>query len=185
MKWALIVIGVVAAILAIVVIVGALQPRDHVVTMTARIAAPPNAVWTTITDASAFPSWRRDVTSVDRLPVTPTGPSWREHSRSGTLTMVVDSADPPHRLVTHIADVGLPFGGRWIYDIAPDNAGGSFVTITEQGSVYNPVFRFVSRFIMGHTATIDAYLRALGRKFGNEPTPTVVGPTAAGGARGT
>ena len=58
--------------------------------------------------------------------------------------------------------------------MAPDGSGGSVVTITEHGSVYNPVFRFVSRFIMGHTATIDGYLRALGRKFGNEPTPTVV-----------
>jgi hypothetical protein len=27
---------------------------------------------------------------------------------------------------------------------------------------------------MGHTATLEAYLRALGKHFGNEPTPTVV-----------
>jgi hypothetical protein len=27
---------------------------------------------------------------------------------------------------------------------------------------------------MGHTATIDAYLRALGKRFGGEPTPVVV-----------
>jgi hypothetical protein len=33
---------------------------------------------------------------------------------------------------------------------------------------------------MGHTASIDAYLRALGRKFGSEPTPMVV----AGGTHG-
>lgn len=179
MKWALIAIGIVAGLLALVVVVGALQPRDHVVTMTARIAAPPTAVWSLITDPGKFPSWRSDVTNVDLLPATASGPSWREHSGSSTLTMVVDSSDPPRRLVTRIADVGLPFGGRWIYDIAPDSAGGSFVTITEEGSVYNPVFRFVSRFIMGHTATIDAYLRALGKHFGSEPTPTVVGPKGA------
>jgi uncharacterized protein YndB with AHSA1/START domain len=179
MKWALVIIAVVAALLAIVLIVGALQPRDHVVTMTARINAPPNAVWSTITTPESFPSWRKNVTSVDLLPATPSGPSWREHSGNTALTMVVDSAKPPRRLVTHVADTGLPFGGRWIFEIAPDSAGGSFVTITEQGSVYNPVFRFVSRFIMGHTATINAYLRALGAHFGHEPTPTVVGPTGA------
>ena len=55
MKWALIIISIVAGLLALVVLVGALQPRDHVVTMTARIAAPPSAVWTTIADVSAFP----------------------------------------------------------------------------------------------------------------------------------
>jgi hypothetical protein len=44
------------------------------------------------------------------------------------------------------------------------------------------VFRFVSRFIMGHTATIDAYLRALGKRFGTEPIPTAV--TLAGESHG-
>ncbi|HMA23731.1 MAG TPA: hypothetical protein VKP00_07045, partial [Gemmatimonadaceae bacterium] len=58
----------------------------------------------------------------------------------------------------------------------------SRVTIVERGSVYNPLFRFVSRFFMGHTATIDAYLRALGKRFGEEPVPVVV--TLAGDARG-
>ena len=50
----------------------------------------------------------------------------------------------------------------------------SGVTITERGSVRNPLFRFVSRFIMGHTASIDLYLRALGEHFGSEPIPQVV-----------
>ena len=30
--------------------------------------------------------------------------------------------------------------------------------ITENGEVYNPVFRFVSRFVFGHSATIEKYL---------------------------
>ncbi len=37
-------------------------------------------------------------------------------------------------------------------------AGGTRVRVTEDGEVYNPLFRFVSRFIMGHTATMDRYL---------------------------
>lgn len=183
MKWALLAIGVVAALLASIVIVGALQPRNHVATMTARIPAPPDSIWAAITDPKSFPSWRRDVTSVDMLPSTPSGPAWREHSRNGTLTMVVDSAASPHHLVTRIANTDLPFGGEWIYDIAASDSGGSFVTITERGWVSNPVFRFVSRFVMGHTATIDAYLRALGRRFGGEITPTVAG--AKGATHGT
>jgi hypothetical protein len=34
--------------------------------------------------------------------------------------------------------------------------------ITEQGEVYNPVFRFVSRFVIGQNRTIETYLRDLG-----------------------
>jgi uncharacterized protein YndB with AHSA1/START domain len=180
MKIALIIVGAIAAVIALVAIIGALLPRDHVATVTARIAAPPAAVWGAITDAANFPHWRADITRVDLLPATPTGPSWREHSRNGAITMVVDVAEPPRKLVARIADQGLPFGGKWIYEIEPDGDAASRVTITEAGSVYNPIFRFVSRFIMGHTATIDGYLRALGRRFGAEPTPVVV----TGGSRG-
>lgn len=180
MKVALIILGPIAALIVIVAIVGALLPRDHVATLTARIAASPDAVWAIITDPAKFPTWRKDVTKVDLLPSAATGPSWREHSRNGTITMVVDLAEPPRKMISRIADEGLPFGGKWIYEIAPDGDSASRVTITEDGSVYNPIFRFVSRFIMGHTATIDAYLRALGRHFGPEPTPSVV----TGGSHG-
>ena len=44
----------------------------------------------------------------------------------------------------------------------------TIVRITEDGQVYNPVFRFMSRFVFGHARTMDAYLRALGRAAGQE-----------------
>jgi hypothetical protein len=56
------------------------------------------------------------------------------------------------------------------------------VTITERGVVYNPIFRFVSRFLMGYTATMKTYLNALARRFGGETTPTEV--AVAGGTDG-
>jgi uncharacterized protein YndB with AHSA1/START domain len=177
MKWALIAGGVIVSLIVLVVVVGALLPRDHVATVSARIAATPDAVWEMITDVANHPSWRSDVQRVEVLPSTATGASWREHSKNGALTMVVDRADAPRHLTTRIADTGLPFGGQWEYVIEPEGTNASRVTITERGSVYNPVFRFVSRFIMGHTATIDTYLRSLGRKFGDEPTPVVVAST--------
>jgi uncharacterized protein YndB with AHSA1/START domain len=180
MRLFLIILASLASVVALVAIIGALLPRDHVATLTARIAAPPAAVWSAITDPANFPKWRTDITKVDVLPPTTTGPSWREYSRHGAITMVVDLAEPPHKLVGRIADEGLPFGGTWIYEIEPDGDSASRVTITEAGSVYNPIFRFVSRFIMGHTASIDSYLRTLGRHFGSEATPTVL----AGGGRG-
>ena len=65
------------------------------------------------------------------------------------------------------ADPKLPFGGTWTYEVQPD-VTGSAVTITEDGEVYNPIFRFVSKFIMGHKATMNGYLRALGKKFGQD-----------------
>jgi hypothetical protein len=78
--------------------------------------------------------------------------------------------DPPRRLIGRIADPSLPFGGSWTYDVVREGAG-SRVMITEDGVVRNPVFRFMSRFVFGHHATQEAYLRALGRKFGHDATP--------------
>jgi hypothetical protein len=69
----------------------------------------------------------------------------------------------PQQFVSRIADPNLPFGGTWTIDLKPEGAG-TRVTITEHGEVYNPIFRFMSRFVFGHTATIDAYLTALQRR---------------------
>src|SRR5205814_8374696 len=118
--------------------------------------------------------WRPEVQTVDVLAPTASGPSWREHSRNGAITFVVDVAERPRRWIARIADKDLQFGGSWEYAIEPDGPSGSRITIVERGSVYNPIFRFVSRFLMGQTTTIDAYLRALGRRFGAEPAPSVV-----------
>jgi len=64
--------------------------------------------------------------------------------------------------VVVIASKDLPFGGRWEYDVAPDG-NGSRLTITERGEVYNPIFRFMARFIFGYTKTIEEYQAALDR----------------------
>jgi len=81
-------------------------------------------------------------------------------------------AEVPTRLVTRITDRSLPFGGSWEYLVTGDG-NGSRVQITGHGEVYNPVFRFVSRFIMGHSATASASLKALGARFGATVTPEV------------
>ena len=66
--------------------------------------------------------------------------------------------DPPRRLVTRVKETEKMFGGTWTVAIAP-MPDGSELTITENGWVANPVFRFVSRFIIGHHATMDDVLK--------------------------
>ena len=104
MKWALIAVGIVAGLVVIVVLIGAMLPRDHVASVSAEIAAPPEAVWSAIMQPEAFPSWRGDVRKVEMLTSTANGPSWREHTRNGTLTMGIERSEPPRRVVTRILD---------------------------------------------------------------------------------
>ena len=70
------------------------------------------------------------------------------------------------RLAVRIADRSLPFGGSWTYDVTPAPGGGSELRISEDGEIYNVIYRFVSRFFLGYTASMESYLRDLGAKFG-------------------
>jgi hypothetical protein len=167
MKWLWIVVLMIAAPLLAIVIVGALLPRAHVASRTVTLSQPPEAVWAVITGP---PTWRADIHSYQELSPRDGYRRWREtdkHNRTITYEAKEETiflgAASQSRLTTRIADTNLPFGGTWTIDVA--RAGtGSQVTITENGEVYNPVFRFVSRYIIGHTASIDAYLNALQAK---------------------
>lgn len=79
----------------------------------------------------------------------------------GDVPVRVERAEPPALLVTRVVE-GQPFGGTWTYRVTPA-PGGSQLTITEDGEVYNVIFRFVSRFVFGRYATIDAYLANLNK----------------------
>ncbi len=148
---------VVAALVAIVLIVGWSLPVAHRVTRSVALHASPEAVFNLINRPAEFPSWRSEVKSVDLLPAEEGHSRFRENGKNGAILYSVDSVVENRRLVTRIADKSLPFGGTWIYDIEPTGTATT-LSITENGEVYNPIFRFVSRFVMGQTATIDRYL---------------------------
>src|SRR5688572_930797 len=110
MKWALLVIGGLVGIILLIALIGALQPRDHVATMTATISAPADRVWSALTDVTAYPSWRSDVQRIEVVAQPPAPLSWREHTKQGAMTFAVEAFEPPRRMVGRIADKNLPFG---------------------------------------------------------------------------
>jgi len=168
MKWLLLILVAIAALIVAVVVIGALLPKDHTVTRSIRLHQPPAAVWQAITDYTKFPEWRHDVQTVAPLPASIGKSGWIETVKGvGRIPLEITDSVPRQRLVAHIADPNLPFGGDWIYEITPaDGGAASTLRITERGSVRNPIFRFVSRFIFGLRATMDNYLKALAAKFG-------------------
>jgi hypothetical protein len=144
MKWLWIVLGSLAGLIAVVVMIGAMLPVNHVASRRARFRETPEQIWPSLSPGVSQQRFRQDDVNYE-----------------------VVEATPNRRLVTQITDKNLPYGGSWIYEIEPE-ATGSILRITERGDVYNPFFRFISRFVMGHTATIDTSLRALGKKLGED-----------------
>ena len=169
MRWILIVVGLLVASVIVIVAVGAMLPRDHVASTSARIAAQPPDVYRAVTDVESFPSWRA-VSKVERLDSVDGHRRWREVSRFGPITFEEVEARAPELLVSRIVDTDQGFGGTWTWEITPED-GGSNVRITEHGYVSNPAFRFLSRFVFGFHGTQEEYLKALGRKFGGDVTP--------------
>jgi hypothetical protein len=178
MRWALWIVGGAIAIVALVAIIGMMLPKGHVTTRAAKFRESPDAVWSAITTVQDFPKWRPGLQSVEQLSTTSGHSVWLERSGTGWNAQeipyqVLESTPPagyaPGRLVAKIADPKLPFGGSWTYGVASAD-GGTVLRITERGEVYNPIFRFVSNFFMSQTKTMEDYLNALGKKFGETVT---------------
>ena len=169
-KIALVGSGGIALLIGAVLGIGAALPEDHAASRSAHYAEPPDVVWRAITEYDEFPSWRSNVDGVEALGDAGGATGWVERSSTGALPLAVEEATAPRRLVLRIAADNLGFGGTWTYEIRAEE-GGSTLTITENGTVSNLFFRFMSRFVFGYTATIETYLVDLGHKFGEETTP--------------
>jgi hypothetical protein len=143
MKWMLFAVVGLAAVVAIVAVIGAMLPRTHVASRSLTIARPPADVWAALMQAT---------------------------SASGVPVDVLES-DPPRRQVTRVKETEKMFGGTWTITISPQAAGpqSSVVKIVEDGWVGNPIFRFMSRYVIGHHATLDGMLKAVAKTLNQEP----------------
>ncbi|HEY3930100.1 MAG TPA: SRPBCC family protein [Candidatus Koribacter sp.] len=159
MKWLFVVLVVLVLPVVVVVLWGAMLPVSHTGSRSLALKESPDAVWNLI---SGPPTWRSEIRGYE-----PVGEkTWREIDRHGhAITYEEVSARAPKERVTRIADKKLPFGGTWTYEIQPSGSG-CVLRITENGEVYNVIFRFISRYFMGQTATIDQYLKDVARHFG-------------------
>ena len=156
----ILVVGGIVALVLLLIAIGYALPINHVATREASLAAPPERVFSVLRDVEKFPTWRSDVKSVEVLATAP-ALRWRERG-DNDITFEMETVQGPTKIVTRIVDKTLPFGGSWTYELSPEG-GGTRLVITENGEVYNPLFRFMSRFVFGHTGTIEKYLDDLGR----------------------
>lgn len=159
MKWVWIAGGTLFFLIAAVALIGALLPQSHVASRRARFRQPPEVLYPVI---AGPPAWRSDIKGHGTLP---NGQWWEQDSHNNKITYELVEERPPTRRVVRIADKKLPFGGTWTFELSSEGAGSS-VRITENGEIYNVIFRFVARYFMGYTSSMESSLRDLGRKFG-------------------
>jgi uncharacterized protein YndB with AHSA1/START domain len=163
MKW--LGLSIIALVLTVASIfgVGSLLPESHVASRTRYYTKTPDQIWNVITNVEEFAAWRPGLQSAERLPPVDGRVRWREKTKYDAMTMEVMQSVQAQKLVTRIADQGLPFSGTWTFELKPVT-GGTDLTITEQGEINNPIFRFIARFVIGYTSTMDKYHEGLGRR---------------------
>ena len=172
-KWILITLGALVALVAIAYLVGTRLPREHVATVRAHYRQPPDSIYRVLTQVAEYPSWRHDVKAVELLPERNGHLVWRERAGSAALDFEFTVAVRPTRLVSTLVSTDAGFTGRWICQILPD-ASGTMLTITEEGAVDNPLFRFLLRFVFGVDGSLEKFLGALGSRFGERETMRTV-----------
>jgi hypothetical protein len=176
-KIAVVIIVSLVAIVVLVIAVGYSLPKSHIAARAVSLGQKPADVFALISDFQDGAAWRSDVQAVELLQPENGHTRFREKGSNGNLTFEVIEFEPPERLTTQIADKKLPFGGTWTFEVLPA-ANGTRLNITERGEIYNPVFRFASRFILGYNRTLDTYLRNVSRKFGETAEPEAGRPGA-------
>lgn len=161
--WIGAVLAVLAGLAALVALIGSRLPVRHHGTRKARFRASPEALYAVL---AGPPDWRTGVKAFGVLPEEGGRKRWWEgddHGHKVAYELVQDA--PPRRMAVRLADPGLPFSGTWTFDIAPVE-GGSELRVSEDGEIHSSIYRFLARFVVGYTASIETYLRDLGVKFG-------------------
>ena len=126
--------GGLVVLVAGIAAIGSMLPRNHKASRTCGSSDPRPKVWPVIIQA----------TEASDVPVD------------------VLESHPPHRLVTRVTEKEKNFGGTWTIAIAPTPSGARRHHHRRRLG-REPVFRFVSRFVIGHHATMDALLKQVAK----------------------
>lgn len=164
-------IGLLLVLLGIAAMTGSRLPKTHVCASRIKLKARPEEIWETITDFGAHPLWRPGLSAVESGPEVDGCPSWFEVCAAKVrVQFALTENDPPRRLATRLVGDKLPISSTWVYELR-DVGDGTLLTITENDQVFSPLFRFFSRFVISYHGTMDVFLIALARRFGESSEP--------------
>lgn len=162
-------IALVVCFVMLLVTVGLLTPKSHVVTKTLKLKQKPEIIWQTIKDFQNQPSWRSELQTVERMPDHNGKEMWKEIYKNGDELLLETSEDISQQcLIRTIADKSLPFSGTWEMTVRTE-AEGSSLTITERGEIPNPFFRGIVKMFFGYEETVIHFETELAKKFGEVP----------------
>ena len=156
----IVILSTISLIMVIMVVwfIGSRLPRQHEVVLSVNLNADIQAVWHLLNDFKAYPEWRPSVVRVQRLSDHQGKEVWQESDRHGhDVAYATMESIFNERIIRRIVTPGLPYGGQWILALSPTSSGCS-LSITEQGEIYNPMFKIMSKYVFGYDASIKRFI---------------------------
>lgn len=168
----LIIAGVVVAAVVTLLVVGTRQPRNHAATSEITLAAPIDSVWAVVRDPAALIGTWPELTRAERSEDAAGREFWDQEVDGFEMRFMVTEPGPYWMITSIQAPEDAAFGGSWSYRAEPEGTG-TRVRVTEEGWVSNPIFR--AMMVLGGThRSLDGYLGALARHFGEDVAPVHV-----------
>jgi hypothetical protein len=133
MKYLLIVMGTLLALLLLVVVIGVLLPKTHTASRSAVFKTTPEQLFAFIDGPQ---TWRSNVKKYEPVGFSDGRRQWRETDDHGKIiTYEAVERHPPTLLKTRIVTGNLPYSGTWTLNLEPGD-GLTVLRITEHGDVY-------------------------------------------------
>lgn len=156
MKILLIILIVIVVLVLAMYLWGKSLPLGHSASLSHTFKAPVDTIWNLVADRTTYSKWRG--VKLEILNDT----TWKEVIMGNMVLMEELERVENEKLVTLISkeNKNMGFGGSWTFEVKPDG-DGTRLTITENGEVYNPIFRFLSKNVFGHTATQKQFYKQM------------------------
>jgi hypothetical protein len=170
-RWLAPLVGAIAISTALVVVGvyawGLSVPERHLVTVSAVVPRDAEAAFAVVADPAERPRWAPQVARIGRVDDDPGGRRvWRELDETGDrfeFSIVSDAFPTVVLTATRPEEIGMT--ATWTWTVSPAD-GGARVTLTEDATIRNPLFRGVWALRTGPWAQVEGDLSALARHLG-------------------
>ncbi|MBL0870790.1 MAG: SRPBCC family protein [Phycisphaerales bacterium] len=164
----------VAFILLTVHLLGRALPPEHAAHGEIVLSADESRVYDILADVANYPAWS-PVTAVRPLKPDEQGRErWTMRQDRHAFEITILDRTPTTRLVHQLRDERNVFGGTWTISLSTRTSTPPHtqtrVTITEQGWIRVPIFRFIMAKLLDPSANLRAHLDALAKHLGQQAT---------------
>lgn len=157
MKWILLLVCILIVLIAMIYLIGSLMDVKHVATIERKLKMGSDETWIVLTNYKEYTSWRN---GIKELTIDSTNHWTEKNSHGDNVSYQLEVVDDKRTFITRIINKDLAYGGYWEFSISPLQ-DGCLVKITENGEVFNPIFRFMAKYFFGHETTLKNYMRDL------------------------